>query len=224
MKEYKMKLTGQSFALIFAMFVGAGISVVGCASTGIQRSNEAATTMQTMDNAIKLIVVQLDATGASLDELTKPGQSDVKKAFELYTGNLSEVEKMEKDFVRHADEMAARGTEYFEEWQKEGNEYKNPQIQQLSEQRRLELGEIYGRIAQNSVGAKDDFKAYVSKAKEIQIYLSNDLTSKGIASIAPIAGKTVSDGENLKYAIKNIQTAIERARAEMSQTGATLYR
>jgi uncharacterized protein YjbJ (UPF0337 family) len=218
-KEYKMKLTNQSIAFLFTMLIAAVISMAGCASTGIQRSGEAMTTMQTMDDDIKLIVVQLDATGASLDQLMKTGQSDVRMAFDLYTDNISKFEKMEKDFANHADEMQARGKDYFEEWQKEGNKYKNPQIQELSEQRRIELEEIYGRIAKNSIGAKDAFKAYVSDAKEIQIYLSNDLTSNGIEAIRPISSKLVDDGDNFKYAIKNIQTAIERARAEMSQSG-----
>jgi hypothetical protein len=214
-----MKLTTQSVVLFFTMLIVAVIGLAGCDSTGRQRSKEATTTMQTMENDIKLVAVQLDATGASLDELMRPGQSDVKKVFNSYTENVSKIEIMEKDFAKHADEMKARGKEYFEEWQKEGNKYKNPQIQELSEQRRIELGEIYGRIAENSIGVKDAFKAYVSDAKEIQNYLSNDLTSKGIEAIAAIARKVVSNGENLRYAIKNVQTAIEKARAEMSQSG-----
>jgi len=214
-----MKLTNQSVAFLFIMLIVAVISIAGCSSTSIQRSKEATTTMQTMDNDIKLVIVQLDATNASLDELTKPGQSDAKKAFDLYTDNISKIEKMEKDFAKHADEMKARGKDYFEEWQKEDTKYKNPQIQELSEQRRTELSEIYGRIAENSIGVKDAFKAYVSDIKEIQIYLLNDLTSKGIEAIVPISKKVVDDGDNLKYAIKNVQTAIDRARAEMSQSG-----
>ena len=214
-----MKLTAQSVACLFTMFVVAVIGFAGCDSTGRERSKEATTTMQTMENDIKLVAVQLDATGASLDELMRPGQPDVKKAFNSFTDNVSKIEKMEKDFAEHADEMKARGKDYFEEWQKEGNKYKNPQIQELSEQRRIELGEIYGRIAENSVGVKDAFKAYVSDAKEIQNYLSNDLTSKGIEAIAATSSKVVNNGEKLKFAIKNVQTAIERARAEMSQSG-----
>ena len=66
---------------------------------------------------------------------------------------------------------------------------------------------------------KDAFRAYVSDAQEIQVYLSNDLTSKGIASIAPIAGKVTDDGETLKYAIKSLEMAIEKARTEMFQSG-----
>jgi hypothetical protein len=201
------------------MLIVTVIGLVGCDSTGRQRSREATTTMQTMENDIKSVAVQLDATGASLDELMRPGQSDVKKAFNSYTDNVSKIEKMEEDFAKHADEMKARGKDYFEEWQKEGDKYKNPQIQELSDQRRIELGEIYGKIAENSIGVRDAFKAYVSDAKEIQNYLSNDLTSKGIEAIAATARKVVDNGENLRLAIKNVQTAIEKARAEMIQSG-----
>lgn len=172
-----------------------------------------------MENDIKMVAVQLNVTGASLDELMRQGQPDVKKAFNAFTENISKLESMQKDIAKHADEMKARGKDYFEEWQKEGNSYKNLQIQALSEQRRTELGEVYGRIAENSIGVRDAFKAYVSDSKEIQNYLSNDLTAKGIEAIAPLAKKVVNNGENLRLAIKNVQTAIETARADMSQSG-----
>jgi len=212
-----MKTINKSVRINYIILVIAAMSIIGCSSTGMQRSEKARTTMQTMDNDIKMVVVQLDATGASLDDLMRAGQTDVKKAFDLFTENTSKMEKMQKDFNKHADEMQKRGIDYFEEWEKDGNEYKNPEIQSLSEQRRLELGEIYGRIAENSVGVKEAFKAYLSDCKEIQMYLSNDLTRKGIEAIVPISRQVVNDGDNLKYAIKNVQTAIDRARKEMYQ-------
>ncbi len=214
-----MKRTNQSVAFLFTALVVAVTCISGCSSTGIQRSEKATTTMQTIDNDIRLIVVQLDATGASLDELTKVGQSDVKKAFVSCTDNISKIETMEKHFAIHADEMKDRGKDYFDEWQKEGNKYNNAQIRELSEQRRAQLGEIYAKIAESSVEVKGPFKAYVSDVKDIQVYVSNDLTSKGIESIAPITRKAVDDGEKLKSAIRNLQAAIEKARAEMSHTG-----
>ena len=175
--------------------------------------------MQTMDKDIKRIVAQLDATGASLDELMKAGQPDVKKAFVSCTDNISKIETLEQHFAVHADEMKSRGKDYFDEWQKEGNKYNNQQLRELSEKRRLELAEIYGKIAENSIGVKQPFKAYVSDVKEIQSYLSNDLTSKGIEAIAPISRKAVEDGDKLKAAIRNLQIAIETARGEMSHAG-----
>jgi hypothetical protein len=214
-----MKSSIQLVSYLVSAFVVATVGMTGCASTGIQRSEKATTTMQTMDKDIKQVVVQLDATGASLDELMRPGQSDVKKAFVSCTNNISKIEKMEQHFAIHADEMKDRGKDYFDEWQKEGNKYNNQQIRELSEKRRVELGEIYGKIAENSIRVKGPFKAYVSDVKEIQSYLSNDLTSKGVEAIAPISKKAVDDGEKLKLAIRDLQLAIERARSEMSQAG-----
>ncbi len=172
-----------------------------------------------MDDDIKLVIVQLEATGASLTELTKSGQSDVKKAFELYSDNVSKIEKLEKDFTKHAEEMKVRGADYFDEWQKDGDKYANPKIQALSEQRRAELGGIYGRIAENSAGMDEAFKAYVSDVKEIQKYLSNDLTAMGVESITPISRKAVTDGNRLQNEIKKLQISVETARAQMTQSG-----
>jgi hypothetical protein len=214
-----MKLTNKTVAFLLTALSIAAISITGCATTGMQRSEEARMTMKAVDNDIKLIVAQLDATIASLEELTRSGQSDVKTAFELYSDNISKLAEMEKRFSKNADEMKARGKDYFAEWQKEGNKYKNPRIQELSEQRREELAEIYGRISLNSIGVKEAFRTYVSNSQQIRTYLSNDLTSKGVEAITPIARRVAGDGDKLKYSLQELEMAIERARAEMAQGG-----
>ena len=214
-----MKQTSKTLAFLLTTLSIAVISIAGCATTGMQRSEKASTSMQAVDNDIKLIVAQLDAAGASLEELTRTGQSDVKKAFDLYSDNILKLAAMENGFSKHADEMKARGKDYFEEWQTEGSKYKNPRIQELSEQRRMALADIYGQIPLNSIGVKEAFRAYLSDVTEIQTYLSNDLTSKGVEAIAPMARRASMDGDNLKYAIKDLEMAIEQARAEMTQGG-----
>lgn len=218
-KEYDMKKTKQTVRFLIATLAVAAISLSGCALTGIERSEKASTSMEAVQSDIKLIVVQMNATNASLGELTRVGQPDVKKAFDLYSDNVSKLADLEEDFSKNADEMKARGIDYFEEWQKEGDKYKNPRIQELSEQRRMELSEIYDQIALNSVGVEEAFRSYVSDATEIQTYLSNDLTSKGVESIAPLSGRVATRGDNLNAAIQKLEAAIERAGAEMSQSG-----
>jgi hypothetical protein len=214
-----MRQTNQSVAFLFTMFLVVVVILAGCSSSGMKRSEKATSTLQTMDSDIKLINAQLDATAASLAELTRPGQTDVKKAFDQFSNNVSKIEKLENNFSKNAGEMKSRGADYFTEWQKEDARYHNPEIQAISEQRRRELGEVYGKVTENSLGVLDPFKTYVSDVKEIQMYLSNDLTAKGLDAIAPVARKAVNDGDRLKYAIKDLQNAVERARSEMSQSG-----
>ncbi|MBN2202092.1 hypothetical protein JW777_09085 [bacterium] len=212
-----MNNKNRSALLPIAIFVGLSAFFAGCATTGMERSEKATTTMQTVSEEISKVVVQLDLTGASLNDLTRVGQSDVKSAFDSYSANVLKMDELEKKFTIHADEMKMRGKEYFAEWKKQGNAYANPKIRALSEQRRAELGEVYGKIAEESIGVKVVFKAYMSDIKEIQKFLSNDLTLKGTDSIIPISDKVVQEGVSLKDALNRVQEAINVASVEMAQ-------
>lgn len=199
-----------SLAMIF--------TVSACSTTGMQRSEEVQSTMRSVDNDVKAIVVQLDAIGASLDELTKPGQADLKRAFELFSDNASEIKEMEKDFALHAEKMEVSGKAYFDEWDSDSQKYDNPEIQKRSNERRAELGNTYDKIAQNNVGVKEAFREYVSDINEIERFLSNDLTSDGIDAISVISGKALNNGSHLKNELQNLQAAIEEARVKMRQS------
>jgi len=159
------------------------------------------------------------ATKASLEDLVRPDQADVKKAFEKYSDDVDKMEKLWKRVSDHSDNMQAQGKEYFEEWQKQGDTYTNPEIQALSEQRRADLSAIFLEISNASIGVKGAFKSYMSDITEIRTYLSTDLTTKGIEAITPITQKAVSDGENLKQAIIPVLTAIGKAREEFALGG-----
>lgn len=200
-------------ALLLAFF-----GIAGCNSTSMERSNAARISLETVDSDIQSTIRQLDDTGRSLDNLMSVSQSDLNKVFDTYSDNVLQIASFEEKFARHAAEMTSRGTDYFEEWQKEGTKYKNQGIQQLSDQRRATVGKIYDKIAENSIGVSEAFKAYVSDVKEIQAFLSNDLTTKGISAIAPICQKVISEGDSLILALENVQIAIQRARDEMSQS------
>ncbi len=214
-----MKHYIQSLIIICTTMIVVSILFVGCSSTGMERSKNTSMTMEAMDKDLKIVIAQLDITGASLEALMRPNQQEIKKTYDAFKENVSIMESKEKDFIKHAEAMKSRGKEYFAEWEKEGNEYKNPQIQALSEQRRDNLGAIYNEISVNSVGVKEAYRIYLSDIKELQIYLSNDLTSKGIESIATVSKKIVRDGDNLKYSLSKLQAAIDKAREEMAQSG-----
>jgi len=202
------------------MLIVTMIVLVACVATNRERSTRAAASMRTVDGDIKQALLQVDATNASLEDLIKPGQPDVKKALDAYSAQVVKMESQGRLLVKHTDEMSARRLEYFKEWEKQGNTYANPEIRELSEQRRAELSEIFARIPEASVGIKGAFHTYLSDIKEIQKYLTTDLTSKGIESITPTAEKSMKDGENLKEAVKPVVSAMDRARAEMAQGGA----
>lgn len=205
--------------LILSAFIAGLIMTAGCQSTGMERSDDTRTSLQTMDDDITSAILQLDATGAALGEILRPGQPDLKNALQTFSDNVAQIVATENKFARHADELTARGTDYFEEWQREGTEYNNPEIQQLSNQRRSILGDVYSRISIQSNSIKDTFKTYAQDVKEIQRFLSNDLSSKGVTAIAPISRRVIIEGDSLKNAMHDVQGIIQSARNEMAQSG-----
>lgn len=213
-----MSPTSHKNRFILAALISGYILMAGCQSTGMERSNETRISLQTMNEDVTSAILQLEATEAALDDLIRPGQPDLKKALNTFSDNVAKIVATEAKFARHADKLTARGTDYFEEWQKKGTEYSNPEIQQLSNQRRSILGDVYGRISVKSNRIKGTFKTYASDITEIQRFLSNDLSINGVAAITPISRRVISNGDSLKMTLHNVQRIIQSAHSEMAQS------
>jgi len=214
MKHLYKKFKIFSVSALFAVF-----GAMACTTSGIERSEDLQTALRLVDNDIEIIVGQLDAINESLDELVDSGQTDVRKAFDVFTENSSKIEKMESDFAKHSDMVEDSGDTYFSKWNNKQNQYDNPEIQKHSDERRAELGRIFDDVTNNHTVIKETFQTYVSDVNEIQLYLSNDLTTNGIASIASLSNQTVHRGIYLKTELLELKAAIERARAEMAHEG-----
>jgi len=211
-----MKFRFQSTVFFTAVLLGALTSLTGCATTGMDRAAKTTTSMQTVEGDYKQASVQIDATRASLEELVKPNQADMKKAFDAYTDNVQKMEKLGKQLDTHTEKMRVRGNEYFTEWE---SSYTNPEIRELSERRRIEIREGYVKISEASIGVKGALKSYLTDIREIQKYLANDLTPQAIESIRPIAQRSLTDGDNLKETVKPVLAAIDQVKVDMVQGG-----
>lgn len=216
-----MSIKKQSLAALTALLIGTTTFIGGCATTGTERVAKTTNSMQTVENEYRQTATQVDATTAALNELVRPDQPDTRKAFEVYKTSVARMDSEGKQLQKTSDEMNKRGKDYFAEWEKSGNQYTNPEIRELSEQRRTEMSQVFNKIPEASIGIKGSLRSYVTQLKEIQTYLSNDLTPKGIQAITPMAQKAVKDGENLKSSIQPVLAAIQNVRTEMAQGGTT---
>ena len=215
-----MKLSTATLVLFTSLLFAAGSSLTGCATTGSERAAKTTNTMKTVESDYRQVSLQVDATNASLRELVNPDQIDLKKALDNYNTNVARMQKLGKQLDKHTADMSAQGQNYFSEWDKQGGTYTNPQIRQLSEERRLQLRGVFSQIPEASVGVKGSLHSYLADISDIQKYLSNDLTSKGVEGITPAAQKAMRHGEDLKTTVKPVLAAINNARTAMAQGGA----
>ncbi|WP_027715488.1 hypothetical protein [Desulfuromonas sp. TF] len=192
-----------------AVLLGGIVCLSGCATTGRERAAETTSSMRVVEEDYQKALVQIDETNASLEELVRAQQDDTKKAFDVYTKNVRKMEKLGEQLTMHSEKMSTQGDAYLSEW---GHSYTNPEIRALSEQRRLEVRALYAKIPEASVGVKGALQSYLTDVREIQMYLSNDLTPRGVDAIRPVARKAVVDGDSLKEAIRPVLIAFDRIR------------
>jgi len=196
------------------------IFLAACSTSGNQRSLKTSASIAEVEKDISTVVMQINATNNSLTKLTQNEQGDPKKSFKKYSSNVKKMEKDGKQLLEHTEKMRSQGKEYFDEWRIQGDTYSNQQIQSLSEQRRADLSTAFAEISNASVGIKGALKAYMTDIEEIKMYLSNDLTEAGIASISPVAAKAIGDGDYLADAIAPVSDALANAKSALAQGSA----
>jgi len=210
-----MKLRNNSLAIFTMLLFCTAAFLSGCATTGMDRSVKASNSIKEVDRDIREMIVHIDVTAASLDSLFKAEQHDVKKAFDTYSHDLAKLDSQGTLVLKHVEEMKSRNKEYFSEWEKQGDAYTNQEIRELSEERRNKLAEIYARVHTAGGGIKGAYIAYLTDLKEIQVYLSNDLTPEGVKTISPVANKTFQDRDALKTSLKPVIDALDDIKAEL---------
>ncbi|MHB8058989.1 MAG: DUF2959 family protein [Desulfuromonadaceae bacterium] len=210
-----MNIKKQSLAFFAMLILGTASFLGGCATTGMDRSVKTSNSIRDVDSEIRKMMAQIDLTAASLDALVSPGITDLKKPFDNYADNVTKLESEGDRVIKRMDEMKANSKEYFGEWEKQGETFTNPDIRQLSEERRSKLAAIYAQVPEAGVGIKGSYHAYLTDLKEIRRYLSNDLTPKGIEGITPIAHKSVQELDSLKSSFRPVITALDEIQAEL---------
>jgi hypothetical protein len=210
-----MKLKRNSLVLYTLFLLGTASFIGGCATTGMDRSVKTSNSIRDVDTEIRKMVTQIDVTAASLDAVVSPGQSNLKKSFDKYSDNLEKLDKQGVKVFKQTDEMKSRSKEYFAEWEKQGDSFTNPEIRELSEQRRSKLAEIYAQVPAAGFGIKGAYNEYLRDLKEIQKYLSTDLTPKGVEAINPVAQKSVEHLDTLKSSLKPLLAALDEIKVEL---------
>jgi len=210
-----MKCWIRTRALSALLMLGSTAILSGCATTGAERSVKASSSLQQEDKEIRQLMVQIDVTGGALDTLMVAATPDLKGPFDTFTRELAKLDSHGKQAIKRMDDMKARNKEYFAEWEKQGDRYTNPEIRALSDERRSTLAGIYARIPEAGMGVKGAYQDYLTDLREIQIYLSNDLTPKGREALAPVADKTVRDREALKASLVPLLAALDAVNAEL---------
>jgi len=197
-----------------ALIAGAVLLLTGlqASAAGYKLADKAGASIAEFRDEIVDVKKEVDATLASLDKIVAQATVDPRKAFKEFDKNVPRIDSAATKAKKRATEMKEKGKDYFDKWEKELAAVNDPDIRKLAEERKAKLQAAFANIRKSMEPARDQFNGWLASLKDLQKYLSNDLTISGIDAAKDLIAKNKSEGlavqQNLDKVIAELNTVV----------------
>jgi hypothetical protein len=181
-----------------ATTVAATILLTGCASSGYDKGNKTAANIQAAADLIGTLPGQIDTTLVSLNDMVEKPQADLRTQYKQFSANMGKVESSGKDIAAARKSMAEKQKEFFAKWDEQMAQIKNEDIKARSQSRKDEVSQKMLAIKTSYAQAEMAFKPFMNDLRDVQKFLSVDLTTGGVAAIKDTAAKANTNAVPLK--------------------------
>jgi uncharacterized phage infection (PIP) family protein YhgE len=202
---------------IFTVTAAVGF-ITGCASDNYKNSANTAASLNQAAGMITKGITLIDQSLADLNDLVSNPNPDLRIQFKRFNNAVDELATSDKDVASKDAEMKSQGAEYFARWDKELAQIQNEDIRSRSETRRNEVASHFERIRQQYEQTKTAFQPFMSDLRDVQKFLSTDLTAGGLAAIKDTAAKATQDAVPLKESLGRLSNEFKSLGLSMSPT------
>ncbi len=158
---------------------------------------------------------EVDATMTALDKIITTAATDPRKPFKEFDKAVPRIDDAAKKAKKRGEDIKARGQAYFKDWEKELADVSNPDIRKLAEERKANLQTTFESIRNFMAPARDQFNTWLADLKDLNKYLSADLTINGIDAAKELISKTKTEGQA-------VQQSMDKVVAELNTVVATI--
>jgi hypothetical protein len=199
-------------ALGFASLLWANSSVM---AAGYKLADKVGNGIAEFRDEIVDVKKAVDTTMAALDKIVAQASVDPRKAFKEFDKSVPRIDDAAAKAKKRNEDMKERGKAYFEAWEKDLGNVSDPNIRKLAEERKAKLQATFGEIKTKMEPARDQFNTWLSHLKDLQKYLSQDLTIGGIDAAKDLIAKSRKEGVD-------VQQTLDRVIAELNTVVATI--
>lgn len=205
-----MRLTYTLVTLSLSLFI-----LSACATTNQNPAQGTISSMDDVEEKLNEISEQLAQTESALQDVSNASQENIEDAFNSFSENIDEVEDLREDLSDLVEEMNAEKEEYLSHWQSEANTYDSESLRSGSEDRRQEVSDAFNKVMEYNGELSRTINSYLSAASEIESYLRNDMTTRGVEAVYSLTQQVEDTGEEARQAINDMQKALEDAQREV---------
>jgi DUF2959 family protein len=205
---------------LFTLTAAAGL-ITGCASDNYNKSASTAAAFTKSSGMITKGNTLIDVSLADLNDLVSNPAPDLRKQFDMFNDAVNKLDVAAKDIASKAEKMKSQGKDYFAKWDEELAQIHNEDIRSRSEARRNEVAANFDRISRQYDETETAFLPFMSDLRDVQKFLSTDLTAGGLAAIKDPAAKATSDAVPVKESLGRLSDEFKSLGVSMSPTTAS---
>ena len=195
----------------------------GCASTGKDKSARTVKSLAESSSLIEKANGLMGQTLTQLNDLVANPAPDLQKQFAAFNSSLNKLGDVDKAVRRQAEEMKLMSAAYFAKWDEETARMQNEDIRHRSQARKQEVAARFDRISRQYDETKTAFQPFMADLRDVQNFLTTDLTKGGLAAIKIPTAKATSDAIELRASINELDEQFKSFKRSLSTTsGATL--
>ncbi len=177
-------------------------------AAGYKMADKVGASIAEFRDEIVTIKKEVDNTMAALDKIVTTAATDPRNAFKDFDKAVPQIDDAAKKAKKRGEDIKARGQAYFKAWEKELASVNNADIRKLAEERKAKLQATFDSIRTSMEPVRDQFNTWLADLKDLQKYLSNDLTIGGIDAAKELIGKAKTEGQGVQQSLDKVITEL----------------
>jgi hypothetical protein len=197
----KTFLTRGSLAAVAVVAAGCLFLSACGPPTGYKQADKTGEGIAQFHDEIVNLKKNVDETLHGMSEIELTADTDARKAFEKFSRSVNELADAADKAQKRGAAIKADGEAYFLHWEQQLAEVQNPEIKRLAEVRKAKLRAAFDGIKRTAVPLREQFTPWLSDLKDLQTYLSNDLSIGGVDAARSQFAKSKAGGAEVVKSI-----------------------
>ena len=202
-----------------ALWVWASVAMAisGCATSAMERQERSVDSVAETRTEMAEMHDQIERTVGSLYALMSASPGDLRETYQRYVKDVNAMRSQAAKMQKHSEAMERQSGSYLAGWQRTQSEIENPELRELTAQRRELMANSFNRIRVAFREADRELGPFLARLEDIRRAIGNDLTPVGVASVAQTDAVT-----SVNALGSSVGAALEVAIAEFDQLVGTM--
>jgi hypothetical protein len=188
----------------------------GCSTTGYDRGDAAAQSLQLAATEVQAQGRALDTTMAALNEMMNKPAADLKPQFRWFSTSLDRLIDSADRTESSAKVMRKKNAQYLEAWDKQLASMNYEYVRKNSEARRTEVTGQLDTLNQRYQESGEVVRPLIAYLIDIRKALSADLTPGGLAAVKNVASNAEENAGKVKLVLAQLVSDLSASGAKMS--------